>query len=704
MTLEPPVAQKHPITRSHHNSDFIDNYEWLRDKESQETIAYLEAENAYTQQETAHLAQLRENIFHEIKSRVKETDMSVPARSGKYWYYGRSEEGKSYGISCRIPVQKDHDDWVPPTIPENQPTPGEQVLLDLNELASGHDYFALGASAVTISGRLLAYSTDTEGDERYTLRIKNLDTGELLDDVIENVFYGATWIGEEYLFYTRVDDSWRADSIWRHKIGTNTSEDVRIFHEPDERFNVGVGVSRSDKYLFVETSSKITSETWVLEQSNPTGELQVIRPREEGVEYQINHAVVEGVDTWLVNHNAHGPNFEVGWLPVAEPLESFDQLHVLVPHNETVRLEGVDTYRDQIVLGYRKEAIPRVAVMPLDNGLGEFHELEFNEELYSVEVEGSSEWDAPVLRLSYNSYITPTRVYDYVVATGELRLLKEQEIPAGYNAEDYTAYRVWVTAQDGTQIPVSVVHRADLDLSKPNPMMLYAYGSYEISMSPAFSVVRPSMLDRGMIFATAHVRGGGEMGRHWYENGKLLKKKNTFTDFIDCADHFIAQGVTSTELLIASGGSAGGLLMGAVANMGGDRFKAIDANVPFVDPLTSMLMPELPLTVPEWDEWGNPLENKDVYDYMASYAPYENIEAKNYPNILAITSINDTRVLYVEPAKWIAQLRDTATGGSFLLKTEMAAGHGGVSGRYESWREIAFEFAWDINQVTGLED
>ncbi len=704
MTFHPPIAPKRPITRSHHGIDFIDDYEWLRDKDAPETIAYLEAENAYTQQETAHLEQLRENIFQEIKSRVKETDMSVPARSGDYWYYGRSEEGKSYGVSCRIPVAQDQDSWVPPAIPEDQPAPGEQVLLDVNELAEGHEFFALGASSVTNSGRLLAYSTDTDGDERFTLRIKDLTTGQLLDDVIENVFYGATWIGEQYLFYTRMDEAWRADSIWRHKIGTDTSQDVRIFHEPDERFNVGVGVSRSDKYLFVETASKITSETWVLEQSNPTGELQVIRPREEGVEYQINHAVIEGVDTWIINHNAHGPNFEVGVLPVAEPLENFDQLSVLVPHSDTVRIEGVDTYRDQIVMGYRREAIPRVAVMPLDYGLGEFKELEFDEELYNVEMEGSSEWDAPVLRLTYNSYITPTQVYDYSVPTGKLHLLKEQEIPAGYDAKEYTAYRVWVEAADGVKIPVSVVHRADLDLTKPNPMLLYGYGSYEASMSPTFNVVRPSLLDRGIIHVTAHVRGGGEMGRGWYEDGKFLQKKNTFTDFIACADYFIAKQLTKPDMLLAAGGSAGGLLMGAVANMGGDRFKAIDANVPFVDPLTSMLMPELPLTVPEWEEWGNPLESKEVYDYMASYAPYENIEAKTYPNILAITSINDTRVLYVEPAKWIAKLRDTATGGSFLLKTEMAAGHGGVSGRYESWREIAFEFAWDINQITGLED
>ncbi len=703
MTITPPLAKKHPISRRHHDIEFIDNYEWLRDSESEETIAYLEAENAYTKQETAHLDQLRENLFQEIKARVKETDMSVPTRAGKFWYYSRSEEGKSYGTSCRIPVEAGHDAWIPPTIPETGPVPGEQVLLDLNEMAEGHDYFSLGASSVTVSGRLLAFSTDTSGDERFTLRVKDLDTGELLDEVIENVFYGATWVGEEYLFYTRVDDAWRADSIWRHKIGTDPSEDVRVFYEEDERFNVGVGGSRSEKYVFIETSSKITTETWVLEQDNPTGEFRVIRPREEGVEYEVNHAIIDERDAWIINHNVHGPNFELAWMWADQALTDFGNLEVLVPHDDTVRIEGVDTYRDQIVMGYRRDAIPRVAVMKLDNGLGTFEELEFPEELYDAGIEGNPEWDAPVLRLSYNSYVTPAQIYDYVVATGERRLLKEQEIPCGYEPSDYTARRVWVTAHDGAQIPVSVVHRSDLDLSHPNPMLLYGYGSYEVSLSPTFSVVRSSLLDRGLIFATAHIRGGGEMGRHWYEDGKMLKKKNTFTDFIACADHFINTGVTAPDMLVASGGSAGGLLMGAIANMGGDRFKAIDANVPFVDPLTSILKPELPLTVPEWEEWGNPLAEKEVYEYMASYSPYENIEAKRYPNILAITSINDTRVLYVEPAKWIAKLRDTATSGEFLLKTEMAAGHGGVSGRYESWREIAFEFAWCINQITGLE-
>lgn len=688
--------------RTVHDTTFIDEYEWLRDKESQETIAYLEAENAFTEQETAGLSQLRDNIYQEIKSRVKETDMSVPQRSGDFWYYGRSEEGKSYGYSCRIPVVEGQDAWVPPVIPEGEPVAQEQVILDLNELAEGHEFFSLGASTITTSGRYLAYSVDTAGDERFTLRIKDLETGELLDDVLEDLFYGATWAGEEYLFYQRVDDAWRPDSVWRHKIGTDPSEDVRVFHEADEHFNTGIGATRSEKYLIIASVSKITSEVWVLDMDNPEGEFRCIIPRKSGVEYDVDHGVVAGEDVWIVTHNATGPNFEIGWAPVSEPLTLSD-LTTLMPHRDDVRIEGVDTYRDQIVVGYRAGAIGRAAIMQLtDQGFGTFEELQFDEDLYTVGVAGNPEWDAPVLRVGYTSFTTPSQVFDYTVADGSKRLLKQQEVVGGYNRDDYVATRLWVTAEDGVQIPVSLVHRADLDVTTANPTLLYGYGSYEVSMDPEFSIARLSLMDRGMIFAIAHIRGGGEMGRGWYNNGKMLCKKNTFTDFIAVADFLIAQGVTTPEQLVAEGGSAGGMLMGAVANLAGDRFKAIEAVVPFVDPLTSMLMPELPLTVTEWDEWGDPLHDKEVYDYMASYAPYENVEAKAYPNILALTSINDTRVLYVEPAKWIARLRATAKSGDFLLKTEMAAGHGGVSGRYEKWKQTAFEYAWLINQATGV--
>ena len=701
--MNAPIAAKRPITREFHGRSFVDDYEWLRAKEAPETREYLEAENAYTKERTAHLDTLTENIFSEVKSRIKQTDMSVPQRRGKYWYYGRTEEGKEYGYSCRIPVSEGSDPWTPPTIPEEGAPDGEQVLLDVNALAEGHEFFALGASTVSDSGDLLAYSVDVAGDERFELFIKDLRTGELLEDRLEGIFYGATWVGEEFIFYTTVDDAWRPDTVWRHRVGTPQSEDVVVMREEDSRFGIGVGTTRSEKYIMIVSGSKTTNEVWVLEQDNPEGEFRCLWERETGVDYDVDHAVVAGTDYWVVTHNATGPNFALGYCPVTEDLPALDELTLLMPHDDTVRIEGVDCYRDQIVVGYRRGGIGRAAVMDVREGWSSLREIHFNEELYTVGVAGNPEWDAPVLRVSYTSFIQPAQLFDYRVATGEYTLLKEQEVPGGYDKDEYVAYRVWSKAPDGTEVPVSIVHRADLDRTQPNPTLLYGYGSYEANMDPYFSVFRLSLMDRGMIFAMAHVRGGGEMGRNWYDDGKMLAKKNTFTDFIAVADDLIARNVTTPSQLVAEGGSAGGLLMGAVANMAPDRFKAIEANVPFVDPLTSILMPELPLTVVEWEEWGDPYHDPEVYDYMASYSPYENIAPQKYPNILALTSLNDTRVLYVEPAKWVAKLRDVATGGEFLLKTEMAAGHGGVSGRYAKWRQAAFEYAWLINQATGVE-
>lgn len=693
--LKHPVAAKHPQTRVFHGREFVDNYEWLRDKDSPETIAYLEAENAYTKARTEHFSQLADDIFAEIKFRVKETDMSVPQRNGNWWYYGRTVEGQSYGISCRVPVQG--DPWTPPVVPEDgSPLPGEQVLLDLNELAQGHEFFSLGASSVSTSGRLLAFSTDTSGAERFDLRVKNLETGELLEDRIEGVFYGATWAGEEYLFYQRVDDAWRPHQVWRHRLGTPASEDVLVFEETDERFNVGVGADRAERYLYLASGSKLTSEWRVLPLDNPTGEFELLWAREEGVEYDVDFAELDGVGHWVVTHNATGPNFAVGACPV-DSLVPLRELQELVPHRDSVRVEGIDTYRDFMFMGYRAGGISKVAVASLaDATFGPFRELEFDEELYTVGVAGHPEWDAPVVRLTYSSYTQPSQLFDYRVADRSLTLLKEQEVLGGYNASDYVASRLWATAADGTQVPISVVHRADLDLSQPHPTLLYAYGSYEASMDPGFSVARLSLLDRGMVWACAHVRGGGEMGRRWYDEGKMLQKKNTFTDFIACADALVEQGISSYDTLVAEGGSAGGMLMGAIANLAPEKFAGIQAIVPFVDPLTSILMPELPLTVVEWEEWGDPYHDPEVYDYMASYSPYENITAQDYPDILAVTSINDTRVLYVEPAKWVAKLREFATGGEILLKTEMSAGHGGVSGRYDKWKQTGFEYAWTL--------
>ncbi|CCQ17845.1 Oligopeptidase B [Rhodococcus sp. AW25M09] len=705
MTITPPVAKKVPLERTHHGDTFIDNYEWLRAKEDPEVIAYLEAENAYTQQQTAGLESLRGRIFDEIKSRTQETDLSVPTRMGQWWYYSRTVEGKSYGLQCRRPVDSP-ENWTPPELASGVDVPGEQVLLDANVEAEGHDFFSLGAFSISLDGTLLAYSTDTEGDERYTLRFKNLETGELLADTIENVAPGATWTADgTHIFYMTVDESWRPDTVWRHTLGK--AEDVKVFHEPDESYWVGFGSTRSEKYLMIWVGSKITSECLVLESTDPEGDFRVVLPRTDGVEYSIEHAVVAGEDRFLITHNGSvngwgtegekAENFLLAEAPVSDPLDQ----RILVAHQDDVRVEDIDAFAGHLIFTYRREALTRMAIWPLtDEGYGEYRELEFDEELYAVGAGSNPEWDQPLLRMVYTSFITPGQVYDLDIASGELLLRKSQPVLGKFDVTDYVQNREWATASDGTQVPLSVIRRKDVP-DGPAPTLLYGYGSYEASMDPAFSVARLSLLDRGIVFVVAHVRGGGEMGRHWYDNGKTLKKKNTFTDFISAAQHLVDTGRTSPRHLVADGGSAGGLLMGAVANLAPELFNGILANVPFVDPLTSILDPSLPLTVIEWDEWGNPLADKEVYEYMKSYSPYENVEAKDYPSILAITSINDTRVLYVEPAKWVAALRATKTGDSdLLLKTEMSAGHGGVSGRYEKWKEAAFEYAW-IADKTG---
>lgn len=704
MTITPPIAKKVPQGRTHHGDTFIDNYEWLRAKEDPEVIAYLEAENAYTEQQTAGLESLRGKIFDEIKSRTQETDLSVPTRMGQWWYYSRTVEGKSYGLQCRCPVDSP-DDWTPPTLSSDVDVPGEQILLDANVEAEGHDFFSLGAFSISLDGTLLAYSTDTEGDERYTLRFKNLETGELLADTIENVAPGATWTADAtHVFYLTVDESWRPDTVWRHTLGK--AEDVKVFHEPDESYWVGFGSTRSEKYLMIWVGSKITSECLVLESTDPEGEFRVVLPRTDGIEYSIEHAVVAGEDRFLITHNGSvngwgtegekAENFLLAEAPVSDPLDQ----RILVPHRDDVRVEDIDAFASHLIFTYRREALTRMAIWLLtDEGYGEYRELEFDEELYSVGAGSNPEWDQPLLRMVYTSFITPGQVYDLDIASGELLLRKSQPVLGEFDAGDYVQHREWATAPDGTQIPLSVIARKDVP-EGPAPTLLYGYGSYEASMDPSFSVARLSLLDRGIVFVVAHVRGGGEMGRHWYDQGKTLQKRNTFTDFIAAAQHLIDTGRTSPKHLVADGGSAGGLLMGAVANLAPELFNGILANVPFVDPLTSILDPSLPLTVIEWDEWGNPLADKEVYEYMKSYSPYENVEAKDYPSILAITSINDTRVLYVEPAKWVAALRATKTGDSdLLLKTEMSAGHGGVSGRYEKWKEAAFEYAWIVEKT-----
>ncbi|KQX76056.1 S9 family peptidase [Aeromicrobium sp. Root472D3] len=700
-TVPAPIAERRPVTRTHHGDAFVDDYEWLRDKDDPATLAYLEAENAHTDAATAHLEPLRQQIFDEIKSRTLETDLSVPTRHGAWWYYARTLEGQQYAIRCRCAVT-DPDDWTPPTLTADSAIPGEEVLLDSNVEAEGHEFFSLGAFSVSDDENFLAWSVDTQGDERYTIRVKDLRTGEVLADEIAGASGGATWSADgTHLFYTTVDDAWRPFRVWRHAVGSG-ADDVLVHEETDERYFVGVGRTHSEKYLVIGMSSKITSEYRVLEADDPEGEFRVVLPRRDGVEYSLEHAVVGGEDRFVVLHNEGALNFELVTVPVQdEPLADLSGCTVVIPGSDTTRLEDVDVFAHHIVLSYRRDALARIGVLPLGpDGIGALEEVDFGEELFTSGVGGNAEWDPPLIRVGVGSFVTPSSVLDYDPSTKELILRKQAPVLGGYDSDEYEQHRSWAVADDGTRVPVSIVCRKDTPRDGTAPALIYGYGSYEASMDPGFSVMRLSLLDRGFVFAIAHVRGGGELGRHWYDDGKTLSKKNTFTDFVAAARHLVDEGWTSSDRLVAEGGSAGGLLMGAVANLAPEAFAGIVAAVPFVDALTTILDPSLPLTVIEWDEWGNPLDDPEVYAYMKSYTPYENVGAHDYPAILAVTSLNDTRVMYVEPAKWVARLRATATGDApILLKTEMHAGHGGVSGRYASWKERAWELAWIIDTV-----
>ncbi|MFP7664308.1 MAG: S9 family peptidase [Corynebacterium pyruviciproducens] len=688
-----PLAKKIPTVRSFHGHDFVDDYEWMRDKDA--ALEFLTASNTHAEESMAHLGTLSKNLYDEVLSRIHETNMSLPSRARGYWYFSRIAKGQNYGRMCRVAAG---DEWIPPRVRREEELPGEEIVFDMEKESEGKEFFSLGALAVTDSGRYLAYSLDSRGDERYTLRIRDLVTGENLPDVVDNISSGCTWVGEEYIFYETVDEAWRPDSVWRHKVGTPRSEDVRVFHEPDEKFWVGSGLTVSDKYVLIGSSSKLTSEYWYLPVDDPEGEFTLIRAREDGVDYDLTHGVVDGVDQWVVTHNAVSPNYSACVSAVGKTLELTENL---VKRSDDARITGVAAYRDFLLLGRMERGLGKSYIK---RGDGDFELVQMgDDELSSTSISGGGLWEAPVVRAYYTTYTNTPAIYALDVKTDEKTLLKQEKVLGGYDPSQYEAHRLWVPTPDGKEIPVSIVQRRDLDTSRPQPTHMYGYGAYESSSGPGFSSARVSLLDRGIRFVEVHVRGGGEMGRSWYDDGKGLTKKHTFEDFITVADYLIAHGYTTPAMLGASGGSAGGLLMGAVANMGGDRFKAIRADVPFVDPLTSMLKPDLPLTVTEWDEWGDPLHDPKVYEYMASYAPYENVEAKAYPNILATTSLNDTRVLYVEPAKWIAKLRETATSGEFLLRTEMVAGHGGISGRYDAIRRSREDAAWLVNQITGLE-
>jgi len=680
---EPPVAKQVASQRTFHSDTVTDEYAWLADKSDPDTIGYLAAENAYTEVAAAGLGSLRDQIFTEIKARTQESDLSVPVRKGGWWHYSRMVEGKQYPVHCRRAVAP--GEVIPPMAADGQPLAGEEVLLDGNELAAGHDFFSLGAFRTSPDQRWLAYSTDFSGNERFTIKIKDLEKGDTLPDEIPGTFAGCAWSRDaSTLFYVTVDAAWRPYRVWRHRIGTPAGQDTMVFEEPDERFGVYVGLTRSERYLIIRSVSVLTSELWMCDAATPESGFSVVIPRRQGLDYDVEDAGDFAIATAPVDDPA-------AWTP-------------LVPHRADTRLLGVDAFADFIVVYFRRDGLTGLRVLRRD-GSGE-HEIAFPEPVYRVGPGANPEYQAGRFRLSYTSLVTPGSVYDCDMASGELTLLKRQPVlpsAAGedYRPQDYEQYREWATAADGTQVPISLVCRRGTPRDGTAPCLLYGYGSYELSRDPAFSIPVLSLLDRGFVYAIAHVRGGGEMGRSWYTDGKLLHKKNTFTDFIASARHLVRRGWTSADRLVARGGSAGGLLMGAVANMAPEAFAGIVAQVPFVDALTTILDPSLPLTVKEWEEWGDPLHDPEVYAYMKSYTPYENVTGQVYPPIFALAGLNDTRVSYHEPAKWMARLRAVAKGGPFLLKTEMGAGHGGRSGRYDAWLEEALVLAWIIDTASG---
>ncbi len=576
----------------------------------------------------------------------------------------------------------------PPSTEDGSPLPGEEVLLDGNELAAGQSFFALGTYDVSPDGRWLAYSTDFAGDERFTLRIKDLHSREVLADEVPNTFYGSAWSADgSTLFYLTVDEAWRPYRVWRHVRGTPPSEDQIVYEESDERFWVGVDLTRSERFIVIDVHSKLTSEVSVIPADDPLLAPRMIAPRRQGVEYTVEH---HG-HRFLILHNDGAEDFALAYTSVDAP----GAWTPLIEHEPGVRLLRIDAFARHVLVSLRRDGLTGLRVLPLDGSAP--YEVELPEPIYSVGPDVNLEYDTSSFRLHYSSLVTPESVYDCDLDTGALTLRKQKPVLGGFDPKRYEQHREWAVAEDGTRVPISLVCLRDTPKDGSAPLQLYGYGSYEHSMDPWFSIPRLSLVDRGVVFAVAHVRGGGEMGRHWYESGKTLTKKNTFTDFVACAEHLVKSGWTAADRLVARGASAGGLLMGAVANIAPELFAGIVAQVPFVDALTSMLDPSLPLTITEWEEWGNPLEDADVYAYMKSYSPYENVADRPYPAILAVTSLNDTRVKYHEPAKWVARLRAAAPSARVLLKTEMGAGHGGPSGRYDAWKEEAFISAWILN-------
>jgi oligopeptidase B len=695
--LAPPRAPTRPTVLRHGDDTRIDPYFWLRDRDDPDVLAYLEAENAHTAAALRHLDALRDDLYAETVGRVQETDASAPVRHGPYGYFTRTIEGLQYDVHCRRPADA-------PGLPDPSAAPGvadgEEVVLDENALAVGHDYFAVGDFAISPRHRVLAYTVDTDGGERHELRFRDITAGVDLDEVVDDVYYGLAFANDDRtVLYVRPDEAVRPFQVWRHTIGTPASDDVLVYQEDDEHYFVSVERARSGRVLVVTSASKITTEVRLLDTDDPTAEPVVVEPRTEGHEYHVEHHHGPAGDRLFVLSNSAGENFGLFVTPRATPAR--DHWTPVLAAREHTRLEDVDAFADRVVVSERADAHQQLRVLDLgaDGAVVDDHVIAPPDPVGSMWLGANPDWSPVALRYGYTSLVVPTSAFDYDPTTRVATLVKQQPVP-GYDPTRYETERRWATAPDGTQVPISLVWRRDTARDGDAPLLLYGYGSYEVSIDPTFSRSRVSLLDRGVVYAIAHVRGGGELGRRWYEEGKLLAKPNTFTDFVACAQHLVDVGITSPAHLVARGGSAGGLLMGATANLAPELFRAIVAEVPFVDCLTTMLDETLPLTVTEWDEWGDPATDPAVYAAMRSYSPYDNVEAKDYPAMLVTAGLNDPRVQYWEPAKWVAKLRATKTDDSeLLLKTELGAGHHGPSGRYDTWRQEAFVLAFVLDQV-----
>ncbi|MCC4921152.1 S9 family peptidase [Flavobacterium chungbukense] len=680
--ISAPKAKIIPKTLKKHKESRIDNYFWLNDRENSEVIDYLNQENAYYENMTSHTKDLKDNLFEEMKGRIKEDDSSVPYFYNGYFYITRFETGQDYPIFARK---------------KGSLSAEEEILFNCNEMAKGHAYFKLGGLSISPDNKYASFGVDIVGRRIYTIQFKNLETGEILADKIENVTGSSVWANDNStVFYVRQDEkTLRADKVFRHKLNTASEKDVLVYDEIDDTFNVSINKEKSKKYIVIGSGSTLTTEYRILNSNDPDGEFVIFQPRVRGLEYSISHYEDS---FYILTNKDKATNFKLMKTP--ENKTAKKNWVDLIPHREDVLLEDIEIFKNYLVVEERSNGLNHIRIMPWNEEPDYY--LPFGSETYNAYTTTNVDFDTDILRYSYQSLATPSSVIDFNMKTRTKEILKEQQVLGGkFDKDNYVEERVWATARDGVKVPISMIYRKGLEKNGKNPLLLYAYGSYGITMDTYFSSTRLSLLDRGFVYAIAHIRGGEDLGRQWYEDGKLLKKKNTFTDFIDCSKFVIDQKYTSPEHLYAEGGSAGGLLMGVIVNEAPKLYNGVIAQVPFVDVITTMLDDSIPLTTGEYDEWGNP-NNKKYYDYMLSYSPYDNVKAQEYPNMYVSTGLHDSQVQYWEPAKWVAKLRDLKTNDKLLfLDTNMDAGHGGASGRFEALKDLAKEFSFllDLEKI-----